>query len=226
MAKRFFTNYFMGGRGDFLNHCLYSGVRDQYINSLLDTYVKLPPLALCVKMHGYIDTDVYTNIPNFPKKFNSWKELFDTVSNYNLVKIKIVASSLVEKFDLAWLAINKVMIHERETIQKLTSEELKLPIPAEKLDDSLAWMFNIVYTSLDQVQKEDHEFIEEYDYIVNFNDLFDSNYIASLFEQVNGKSISSQRYDSIVKNISMQGRLSTSDYYPVILAKYDAFFKM
>lgn len=216
----------MGGRGDFLNNCLYSGVRDQYITSVLDSYAKLDPLALCVKMHGYLNNEVYTNIPDFPKKFNSWRELFDTVNKYNLIKIKIVANTVVEKFDLAWLTINKVMIYERETVLRLTPEELKLPIPAENLDDSLTWMFNIVYTTLDQVQKEDNDFLDEYDYIVNFNDLFDVDYIASLFQQINGKPMSSARYDSIVKNIKMQERLSNSDYYPIILKKYDEFFKI
>ena len=223
MTKRFFTNYFIGGRGDFLNNCLYTGARDQYITGLLNSYAKLPPLALCVKTHGKLE--IYTNIPNFSKKFSSWKELFIKANKHKLVKIKIVANTLIEKFDLAWMALNKVLVYDREHIITLTYEELKLPIPAEKLDYSLFWMFNLVYTTLDLIQNEDSEVLDEYDYIVNFNDLFDVDYIASLFQKINGKPMDSTRYESVAKNISIQDRLSTSEYGLVILEKYDEFLQ-
>jgi hypothetical protein len=123
------------------------------------------------------------------------------------------------------MALNKVLVYDREHIITLTYEELKLPIPAEKLDYSLVWMFNLVHTTLDLIQNEDSEVLDEYDYIVNFKDLFEVDYIASLFQQINGKPMDSTRYESVTKNISMQDRLSTSDYGLVILEKYDEFLQ-
>ena len=227
MPKSFFTNYFIGARGDFLSNCLYDSVPNQYrnINALLNTYAKVPPLDLSVKMHGTLKAEVITKIHNFPKKFNSWRELFDTVNEHNLVKIKILANTLEEKFDITWMAVKKVMTYDREHVPSITPEELQLPILSKDLDEALNWMFNLVKVGILFTQEQDREFIEEYNYIVNFNDLFDASYIASLFEQVNGKKISSRRYDSIVKNISMQERLSTTEYYSTILQQYNKFLE-
>jgi hypothetical protein len=111
--NRFFVNYIVGARGDFLIKCLYDGASTFDTLKTLSTFCKVPtPIEYGVKTHGNFDTDIITAIEDFPKKAKSWAELFDTVNRYQLVKIKIVAESFEERIDVLWFALSKTVLND------------------------------------------------------------------------------------------------------------------
>ena len=126
--NRFFINYCSGARGDFLTNCLRDVEYDWTLIRLLENNAKLStPISYCVKIHSNIDESVVTSIENFPKEFNSWQELFVTVNDFKLIKLKIIAESFEERLDVVWLSYSKVILNELGHISNLPQEELLNP---------------------------------------------------------------------------------------------------
>lgn len=211
--NRFFINYFIGGRGDFLIKCLYDVNYDWSLLHSLKTNAKIsPPIEYSVKIHGEIDREVITGIDNFPKKFNSWRELFDTVNAYNLIKIKIVANTPEEQLDMVWLAYSKVTLNNTEHIENMTLAEIPIPT-IDIINEGKEWLTKNAFIKVPLIQSLDKEVEHEYDHIINFKDLFDAEYIRDLYKKINGRSMDYARFRAIEKNIAMQYRLSKSEFY-------------
>jgi hypothetical protein len=217
--NRFFVNYFIGARGDFLMRCLYDIEYDWHlIHNLTDNAKISPPVEYSAKIHGEIDSEIITAIENFPKLFYSWKELFDAVNSYNLIKIKIVANTIEEQIDLAWLAYSKVILNN--TRVNMTPAEIPLPT-TEIINEGLDWLIANAFTKIPLVQSLDSEFQHEYDYIVKFDDLFNAEYIRDLYKKINGRNMDYARFKAIKKNIAMQYRFSKSEFYPILKQRYN-----
>lgn len=215
--NRFFINYFIGARGDFLANCLYDVEYDWALLRCLQTNAKIsPPIEYSVKIHGEIDRGVITAIENFPKEFDSWKELFDAVNSHNLIKIKIVANTTEEQVDLVWLAYSKVILNNAQLVENLTQDDIPTPT-IDIINEGLDWLVANAFIKVPLIQSLDSEFQHEYDYIVNFKDLFDAEYIRELYKKINGRNMDNARFKAIQKNIAMQYRISKSEFYPIIL---------
>lgn len=221
--NRFFINYCSGARGDFLTNCLRDLEYDWTLIKILENNAKLPtPISYCVKIHSNINESVVTSIEDFPKDFSSWQELFDSVNDYNLVKLKIVAESFEERLDVVWFFYSKVILNELEHISKLSTDEIINPDTdlIKKLRD------NLVIHTIDRLpvdQDLDKEFQHEYDYIIRFEDLFNAEYIRELYKKINGRSMDYARFKAIKKNIAMQYRLSKSEFFPILKLRHDAY---
>jgi hypothetical protein len=221
--NRFFINFCSGARGDFLTQCLYDIEYDWDLLKLLQTQAKLPtPISYCAKIHSKIQENIVTSIENFPKKFDTWQELFDSVNDYNLIKLKIVAESFEECLDVVWFSYSKVILNELGNISNLPINEILNP------DINLITRLrdNIVMAAIDVVPVEqdlDKEFQHEYDYIIKFEDLFNAEYIRDLYKKINGRSMDYARFKAIEKNIAMQYRLSKSEFFPILKLRHDAY---
>ena len=221
--NRFFVNYSVGARGDFLTNCLRDVEYNTELLVNLKNYPKMPPpVKYCVKIHSKIEENIVTSIENFPKKFDTWQELFNSVNDYNLVKLKIVAESFEERLDVVWFSYSKVILNELEHISKLSTDEIINPDIdlIKKLRD------NIVIPAIDRLpvdQDLDKEFQHEYDYIIRFEDLFNAEYIRELYKKINGRSMDYARFKAIEKNIAMQYRLSKSEFFPILKLRHDAY---
>jgi hypothetical protein len=220
--NRFFINYCSGARGDFLTQCLYDVEYDWNLLQSLKTQAKLPcPVEYCVKIHNKIEENVVTNIENFPKKFNSWQQLFDTVNEYKLIKLKIVAETFEERLDVLWFSYSKVTLNSLGNSCELTPNEILSPDInlIKKLRDHLVMG---THNNIPIDQDLDKEFQHEYDYIIKFEDLFNAEYIKDLYEKINSRTMDYARFKAIEKNIAMQYRLSKSEFYPMLKLRHDA----
>jgi len=220
--NQFFINFCSGARGDFLTRCLYDVEYDWTLLRLLSLNAKIPtPMEYCVKIHGDIEK-VITSIDNFPKKFDSWQELFKSVNDYKLVKLKIVAETFEERLDTVWFSHSKVILNDRGSIPLLPPDEV--PNPNAELINQLG---NILVMAtkdvIPSVQDLDKEFQHEYDYIIKFEDLFNAEYIKDLYKKINGRDMDYARFKAIEKNIAMQYRLSKSEFFPTLKLRHDAY---
>jgi hypothetical protein len=84
-------------------------------------------------------------------------------------------------------------------------------------------MLHGVNVHIPHVQNMDKEFQHEYDYIVQFEDLFDIKYIKDLYKKINGRSMDYARVKAIEKNIAMQYRLSKSEFFSILKLRHDAY---
>jgi hypothetical protein len=209
----------------FLIKCLYDGESTFDSLKTLSTFCKVPaPIEYSVKTHGNFDTVpvLITGIEDFPKKVKSWAELFDTVNRYQLVKIKIVAESFEERIDVLWFALSKTVLNDAKLVSHLTIEEI--PIPTwDILCANNDYMLDGVNVHIPHVENMDKEFQHEYDYIVQFEDLFDIKYIQDLYKKINGNDMDYLRVKAIKKNIAMQYRISKSEFYSILKQRHDAF---
>jgi hypothetical protein len=218
--NRFFINYCAGARGDFLTQCLRDVEYDWVLLRQLKTNAKLPaPISYCVKIHGKFNECVITSIENFPKEFNSWQELFFTVNDFKLIKLKIVAESFEERLDVVWFLFSKVILNELGHISELSQDEILNPDInlIKKIRDDL--VMSTIYQIPDG-QDSDKEFQHEYDYIIKFEDLFDAEYIKDLYKKINGRDMDYARFKAIEKNIAMQYRLSKSEFFPMLKLRH------
>ena len=125
--NRFFINYSVGARGDFLTNCLRDVEYDiELVKDLKNNAKMPPPLSYCVKTHGDIK-DIFTEIKDFPKNYDSLRDLFDTVNSFNLIKLKIVTSSIEECIDTVWFAYTKTILNNTRLIPKLSPNVIPEP---------------------------------------------------------------------------------------------------
>jgi hypothetical protein len=217
--NRFFINYCVGSRGDFLTNSLRDVEYDWELLVDLENTPKMPPpLSYCVKTHGIIEDPVFTTIEGFPKNFESWKDFFVTANSFNLIKLKIVATSIEECIDTVWFAYSKTLLNNNRLSVKLSLDD----IPSPTLEYVYKNMDNIIsnaFFEVASVQELDKDFQHEYDYIIKFEDLFNAEYIRDLYKKINGRDMDYERVKAIEKNIAMQYRLSKSEFYPIFKDK-------
>jgi hypothetical protein len=216
--NRFFINYCVGARGDFLTQCMRDIEYDIELLKDLNNNAKLPPpLFYCVKTHGDIK-DIFTGIEDFPKNYDSWKDLFDTVNSFNLIKLKIVASSIEECIDIVWFAYSKTILNNTRSRAQLSPNEIPEPT-LEYIHKNMDIIMGSAFFEVALMQEFDKECQHEYDYIIKFEDLFNVEYIKDLYKKINGRNMDYSRSKAIEKNIEMQYRLSKSEFYPIFKEK-------
>jgi len=205
--NRFFINYPIGSRGDFLINILTDNAN---VNG---SHWSLPPVAdKTVKFHGL--HNVTSLIPTFPvKEFTSYDEVFDLVRQHELLKIKIVGNTFQEKLDIIYFGWAKSLFFKQQyvSIKEKASKELHLAFKNE---------FPLVFSKfitdyLPKIQDDDILYRDRYDYIVNFNDLFDIEYLKNIYKEINKKEINPNFIPRIQRNIDVQNRLSESVNYPL-----------
>lgn len=217
--NRFFINYCVGGRGDFLTNSLRDVEYDWELLVDLENTPKMPPpLSYCVKTHGIIEDPVFTTIEGFPKNFDSWKDFFVTANSFNLIKLKIVATSIEECIDTVWFAYSKTLLNNNRLSVKLSLDEIPKPT-VEYIYENMDNIISSAFFEVASVQKLDKDFQHEYDYIIKFEDLFNAEYIRDLYKKINGRDMDYARVKAIEKNIAMQYRLSKSEFYPIFKDK-------
>lgn len=221
--NRFFINYSVGARGDFLTNCLRDVEYDVELVKDLKNNAKMPPpLSYCVKTHGDIK-DIFTEIKDFPKNYNSWRNLFDTVNSFNLIKLKIVTSSIEECIDTVWFAYTKTILNNTRLIPKLSPNDIPKPT-LEYIHENMDIIMGSAFFEVALVQELDKECQHEYDYIIKFEDLFNVEYIRDLYKKINGRNMDYSRSKAIEKNIEMQCRLSKSEFYPMFKDKLSTIY--
>lgn len=211
-----FLNYFSGARGDFLINCLVD--HSDSIN-FLENYIKAPAnISTSAKMHSDVSKGLHTQIPNFKKSINTWHDLFDEVNKHNLVKIKIITSTLTERIDAMWFFYVKCKIDGRDSKLYITPDKVLDTREIIKKFGIDIIPYGVVY-DIPHAENLDKNFQHEYDYIVNFADLFDIDYIKDLYVKINEKHMPYDKERAIIKNISMQQRLSETEYFLLVEKK-------
>jgi hypothetical protein len=216
--KKFFINYYIGTRGDFLISCLVKA--DLLIIKSLKNMAKVPPLIYqSAKTHGRLDRDIVTGIDDFPTKVSSFNELFNILDEHGFVKLKIVASEPDEILDAAWFALSKVLMGEVSDIHQMPPEDIP-KLTKETVNNYKKDLVHIAHDMI-HVQKLDQDNYENYDFIISFRDLFDSKFLGDLYFRVNNEKIGYAHIKAIKTNIDMQERLSKSPYYQEVLDHYN-----
>lgn len=216
--KKFFINYSIGARGDFLINCLVEA--DILIIKALNTMAKIPPLIYhSAKIHGILEKGIITGIEGFPKEVLSFKELFQLLDNEGFVKLKIVATEPDELLDASWFALSKVLIGDVADLHEMPPNQLpKLNSDIVKTNQK-----NFVHLAHDmiRVQELDKDYIDNYDFVIKFNDLFDLQFLGDLYFRIHNKKIGYAHLKAIRQNIEMQERLSKSPFYQQVLDHYN-----
>lgn len=216
--KKFFINYYIGTRGDFLISCLVKA--DLLIIKSLKNMAKVPPLIYqSAKTHGRLDRDIVTGIDDFPTKVSSFNELFNILDEHGFVKLKIVASEPDEILDAAWFALSKVLMGDMADIHQMPPEDIP-KLTKETVNNYKKDLVHIAHDMI-HVQKLDQDNYENYDFIISFRDLFDSKFLGDLYFRVNNEKIGYAHIKAIKTNIDMQERLSKSPYYQEVLDHYN-----
>lgn len=220
--NRIFVNYANGCRGDFLASCLTKSPKASIVNNL-NTLIKIPPLVRHnIKIHGKLEYGLIHHIKNYPTYFNSWDELFSFINQENYLKIKIVANTVEEIADAAWLACIKVFLMDNEHKERVKFDEI-IPLTKENVFDNL----ELLLTRMGHIYKTqnlDYGYEHEYDHIINFYNLFDVEFIENLYEQINQEKMGIVRGRTILKNINLQPKISETEFYPIIKEKYHELF--
>jgi len=154
--NRFFINYCIGGRGDFLATCLLDSKTDWDLLKDFKEHAKMPPPINSVKIHGDINKEVITRIEGFPTQFKTWGDLFQTVNSNKLVKLKIITDTIEERADLTWLACSKVILNNN-CINKLTATEVVVPT-VQIIQENLFYLVNQAIDKIIILETLDIEF--------------------------------------------------------------------
>lgn len=207
--KRFLMHYPVGARGDFLCTLLCD---DKY--GINGTFYSLPPPdKRVVKVHN-INNGVISTIDTFPEQVKDFTELFELADAHELIKIKIVAKTIEEKLDIAYFGWIKSIFYGIDRARPyITVDKRDIPNHQEELKKQAVYLITTALTGIDQAQKEDAGYEEKYDYIVNFNDLFNIEFLKEIFEKVNNKPLPLVYIPRLKANISIQNRLSESENY-------------
>jgi hypothetical protein len=207
--KRFLMHYPVGARGDFLCTLLCD---DKY--GINGTFYSLPPPdKRVVKVHN-INNGVISTIDTFPEQVKDFTELFELADAHELIKIKIVAKTIEEKLDIAYFGWIKSIFYGIDRARPyITVDKRDIPNHQEELKKQAVYLITTALTGIDQTQKEDAGYEEKYDYIVNFNDLFNIEFLKEIFEKVNKKPLPLVYIPRLKANISIQNRLSESENY-------------
>ncbi len=152
------------------------------------------------------------------KLSNITRDLFDTVNSFNLIKLKIVATSIEECIDTVWFAYSKTLLNNNRFSVKLSPNEIPTPT-VEYIYENMDTIIGSAFFEVASVQELDKDVQHEYDYIIKFKDLFDVEYIKDLYKKINGRDMDYARSKAIEKNIEMQYRLSKSEFYPMFKDK-------
>lgn len=67
---------------------------------------------------------------------------------------------------------------------------------------------SIILPTATEVESRDLAYRKDYNYIVNFSDLFDIEFLKDFYYKIHGRPLSEPVVDSITKNISIQQRWS------------------
>lgn len=221
MTNRFLFHYNMGARGDFLGAVL---LNQFYLVN--DTNYSIPPIAnKIVKVHGI--KNIVPLIPEFSNKYETFDELFAKANELELIKIKIVAETFEEKLDVAYLGWVKSLSHGRKLGHlHLTLDEVKTEGFLDKLKLNVPWLLNAIDVDIPKVQDEDKDYLNEYDYIIKFDDLFNIDFLKEIYRKINNQPIPPFVIDSVKKNISIQDRPSKSQNFMTYASIYECHTKI
>lgn len=221
MQKRFLFHYYMGARGDFLG-----AVLTNHFHFLDKSNYSVPPIGNeVVKVHGI--NYIVSLIQKFPNKFNSFEEMFQKANDLKLTKIKIVANTFEEKLDVVYFGWAKNISHGRKVLMSnVTLDEVKTSDFTDKLKLQIPWIMPTIHKDIDIIQDEDKDYINEYDYIVSFNDLFDIEFLKDLYLKIHQEPMPFFVIDNVVQNIEIQDRPSKSKNYAIFKEIYQEYLKI
>ena len=208
--KRFLMNYPVGARGDFL--CTLLCDSKYGING---TFYSLPPPdKRVVKVHTIDIGGIISTIDTFPEQVKDFTELFELADKHQLIKIKIVANTIEEKLDIAYFGWIKSIFYGIDRNRPyITVDKRDIPNHAEELKKNAIYLVTTALNGITALQKEDSGYEDRYDYIINFNDLFNIDFLKEIFEKVNKKPLPMVYIPRIKANLAIQNRLSESENY-------------
>jgi hypothetical protein len=176
-----------------------------------------------VKFHGL--SNIHSLIDTFPNKvFTSYDEVFELADQHDLIKIKIVGYTFEEKLDIAYFGWAKSLFYKQQfvSVEESEAESLKAGF---KNEFSLLFC-EMIHDYLPKIQDDDIEYRDRYDYIINFNDLFDIEYIKNLYKEITGNELNSRFIPRIQRNIDIQDRLSKSRNYRLFIEMYQHYARI
>jgi hypothetical protein len=207
--KRFLMHYYIGARGDFLCNLLCDKKYD--INGTF--YSLPPPIGRVVKVHS-IKNGAISTIDSFPEAISNYDDMFRLADEHQLIKIKIIATSIEEKMDVAYFGWLKSLYYGIDRNRPyITVDKRDIPNHAEEIKKNAIYLTTAL-TSISKMQREDGGYEKKYDYIVKFDDLFKMDYLKDIYEQVNKKPLPLSYIPRIKANLAIQNRLSESVNYP------------
>ena len=202
-------HYYIGARGDFLCNLLCDKKYD--INGTF--YSLPPPIGQVVKVHS-IKNGAISTIDSFPEAISNYDDMFRLADEHQLIKIKIIATSIEEKMDVAYFGWLKSLYYGIDRNRPyITVDKRDIPNHAEEIKKNAIYLTTAL-TSISKMQREDGGYEKKYDYIVKFDDLFKMDYLKDIYEQVNKKPLPLSYIPRIKANLAIQNRLSESVNYP------------
>jgi hypothetical protein len=140
--------------------------------------------------------------------------MFRLADEHQLIKIKIIATSIEEKMDVAYFGWLKSLYYGIDRNRPyITVDKRDIPNHAEEIKKNAIYLTTAL-TSISKMQREDGGYEKKYDYIVKFDDLFKMDYLKDIYEQVNKKPLPLSYIPRIKANLAIQNRLSESVNYP------------
>ena len=207
--KRFLMHYPIGARGDFLCNILCGNKSD--LNGRF--YSLPPPINRVVKVHS-IDYGIVSTIDTFPENVKDYESLFALADEHKLVKIKIIATTHEEKMDIAYFGWIKSLFYGIDRARSyITIDKRDIENHTEEIRKNAMYLITTASYHIPQAQTEDNNFIDRYDHIVNFNDLFNLDSLKEIYEKVHNTALPMSYIPRIKANLAIQNRLSKSVNY-------------
>jgi hypothetical protein len=111
-------------------------------------------------------------------------------------------------------------------MSNVTLDEVKTSDFTDKLKLQIPWIMPTIHKDIDIIQDEDKDYINEYDYIVSFNDLFDIEFLKDLYLKIHQEPMPFFVIDNVVQNIEIQDRPSKSKNYAIFKEIFQEYLKI
>lgn len=196
--KNFLIHYAPGARGDFL-----ANVLKHTFNNIDPYHFKLAAPQGYVKVHTI--EHIFSTIPNFNTNIKSYDQLFLLAKEYNLPTIRIILEE-DDLLDMMLLRIFKNSIHKNcFKLEDISELWLSYSPRMNKVVDAINF--------IREIEKKDIEYRSYYDYIVNFKDLFDIEFLSNFYSKINGDNMHEIVLSKIQTNIDIQNTFLTEVKY-------------
>ena len=206
--NKWLIKYLPGARGDFLSNILGNDVHS------LKTFYKLPPSGSInlIKIHA-LELGIFSRTANtvaeFIKELDgdvSYNRIFEVCKNTNRRTVRIVTNTDQEKLDAVCMNYIKNHVSGNPPFFKFGETDHQ-----EHFKQFYKNGRNTVW--VDPIFDDDTEHIDKYDEIVNFNDLYDVDFLVDFYKKHTNKEPDFKLISAIKYNIASNPRYSQSEFY-------------
>lgn len=207
--NKWLFKYLPGARGDFLSNVLGNDVR------AINTFYKLPPTIHLnyIKIHalqyGLFSRGNTSWLNEFNKELNgeiTYDRIFQVCKETGRRTLRILTNTDEEKIDAIYMNYAKNHISGNPAFLKF--EEVN---HQENFKKFYRQGKNFIW--IDPSFNDDDLYLDRYDEVVNFNDLYDVDFLINFYIKHTDKEPSPRLIKAIKYNIESNPRYSQSEFY-------------